>query len=287
MLVTPKTQLGLKYPTHEEIITPSGRKIIRFSDMNSMLWYDDQDSNPKGLYTLHKQHQYIKNRFSFDEYKQNIYRQAKAELQVDKEFQKLIHKSKSDKRTMVKTKYGGNFLPVDYSRGEEKIFSRGIDGKKASVLNMAFQVGTFVGGNYQKGFVGILKSILAAQALGIRLNIDMFDSDTGAVPTSNYLSQGYIICNVAKSTQKIDIVKILVASHTEFFNRSLFSGYSAQGPMTSYHIKTFINTHEIVKDLSPYYEVIGGNLLVDSYGNTEEGTARREMVNKIIKIAWR
>ena len=290
MTVTPQPygENFKKPPSHQEIICPSGRKIIRFDNLYDLLWYDDRENNPSSFYSTYTEgNSYKENRFKFTQAKKEIYRQAQRSLSLDKDFQKLVHKSKSEKRQTQRTKYGGNFLPVEYAKGEEKIFSRLSPGKKSSVLNMAFQVGTFSGGNYTHGFVSILKTILSAQALGIRLNIDLFDSDTQAVPTSGCLNQGYIICNVAKSTEKLDIMKILVASHPEFFNSSLFSGYSAQGISRGqqYGIGTFLKTDTIVEDLSPYYEIIGGNLVQTLSSDMSE--EKKIMVEQVIKIQWR
>lgn len=305
-MIVHRTIKGVKAPLHEEFDLPSGSKIIRFNNLFSMLWYDDPSNNPyNSAFTAHRDSSYVKERLIFTEAKQDIYRKAKAELMVDRDLQQLIHKSKSDKRLIIKNKYGGSFSPVAYARGEEKIFNRGADGKKSSVINMAFQVGTFSGGNYQKGFTSILKAILAAQALGIKLNIDMFDSDTSAVPTARDKGKGYIICNVAKSTEKIDINKILVCSDSNFFNKSLFSGYAAQGcninpnselfdnnrnvyvddnGIERYHIGTFLESSRITTDLAPFYEVIGGNMVK---ATSEDDKSKKEMVSQILKIAWK
>lgn len=281
------TKTAPNSPIHQEIELPSRRKILRFDNMYDMFWYEDENNYPNNYYAQFKANpdiqNYLKNRMKFTSMKEKIYREAKSNISKDKDLQKLIHKSKSEKRTLIPNKYGGNFSPVAYARGSEKMFVKGAEGKKAQVLNMAFQVGTFVGGNYQQGFTKILKAILTAQALGIHLNIDVFDSEVKAVSTAGRTGEGYIICNIAKSTERIDINKILVCAHPEFFNFSLFTGYGAQGLNKQYHIGGFIYERDIIKDLSPYYEVIGGNMLRTS----SEGTEQKEMINTLIKIAWK
>lgn len=272
--------------THEEIQCAEGRKIIRFNNLNDLLWYDKSQNNPLGHGVRHYHYlnikHYVENRFKLTEEKRKIISKARQDLAIDKDFQKLIHKSQSDKRKAVKNKYGGSFLPVEYAKSSDYMFERYMPGKKSTTLNMAFQVGVLSGGDYNSGFVNILKTILMAQAMNIRCNIDMFDSDTRAVEPNG----GYVIVNLAKSTEKIDFTKLLISSHPEFFNYSLFNGYSAQNLDRRYNIGTFLPTNTIVKDLNPYYEVIGGNFLhrKELEGSTEEST---EMVNQIFKIAWK
>ena len=117
--------------------------------------------------------------------------------------------------------------------------------------------------------------------MGIRLNIDLFDSDTNAVETSPRKGEGYIICNVAKSTKKLDLISILISAHDSFFNCSLFSGYSAQDPEDTFAIRTFLSERNIIEDLSPYYDIIGGNMLKSGEGKNKE---KEEMISSIIKI---
>ena len=272
-------------PLHTEIICPSGRKIIRIDKLQHAFWYDNAENNPNSIFVRECSNfpdvmDYVANKYVLTEHKRKILRKAQESLNADKDLQELVHKSKTEKRKGEYNKFVGNFLPVQYSAGAEKIFSRMKTGKTHPVINMAFQVGTFYGGNYTGGFIKILKTILAAQALGVRLNIDMFDSDTRAVSTSNNGSRGYIIVNAAKSTEKLNLQTILATSHAEFFNYTLFNSYSAQGLHNTYHIGKFLNTDEIVEDLSPYYDVIGGNLI-----QRDHAEESKKMVSTIIKIA--
>lgn len=274
--------------SHELIVCPSGRKIIRFDRLNDLLWYDRPENNPNGIGVIRESHhnggisssteKYLKERFTITDFKKRILSKARQNLAVDKDFQELIHKSKSDKRKAIQNKYGGNFLPTEYAKNSDYMFERHIPGKKATTLNMAFQVGMLQNEDYSSGFVKILKTILMAQAMNIRCNIDMFDSDTAAVPGG-----GYIIVNVAKSTEKVDFNKLLISAHEQFFHHTLFNGYSAQSLDTQYHIGTFLYSPKITQDLSPYYEVIGGNFLPNSQGDSES----RAMVSQLFKIAWK
>ena len=273
--------------THELIVCPSGKKIIRFDKLNDLLWYDRLENNPNGVGVRRELYggelpeftkKYIKERFLISKNKSRILSEARQNLAVDKDFQELIHKSKSDKRKAIQNKYGGSFLPTEYAKNSDYMFERYIPGKKATTINMAFQVGVLQGGNYSSGFVKILKTILMAQAMNIRVNIDMFDSDTTAVPGG-----GYIIVNLARSTEKVDFNKLLISFHEEFFNYTLFNGYSAQDLNKMYNIGTFLNTNQITKDLNPYYEVIGGNFLP----NPEENSETNAMISQLFKIAWK
>ena len=273
-------------PSHEIITCESGRKIIRFDKLNNLLWYDNRENNPRGIgfqnWSDNNIADYKKERFTITERKKKILSEAKRSMSIDKDFQNLIHKSKSDKRKAVQNKYGGSFLPVEYAKNSDYMFERYVPGKKATVLNMAFQVGMLSEGDYGSGFVKILKTILMAQAMNIRCNIDMFDSDTAAVPENG----GYIIVNLARSTEKIDFNKLLISSHQQFFNFTLFNGYSAQNLNRQYHIRTFLSNDKIIKDLNPYYEVIGGNFLHRPEDPTQN-SEQREMVNQLFKIAWK
>ena len=273
-------------PSHEIIKCESGRKIIRFDKLNNLLWYDNRENNPRGIgfqnWGEPNIDNYKKQRFSINETKKKILAEAKRSMSIDKDFQNLIHKSKSDKRKAVQNKYGGSFLPVEYAKNSDYMFERYVPGKKATVLNMAFQVGMLSGGDYGSGFIKILKTILMAQAMNIRCNIDMFDSDTSAVPGNG----GYIIVNLARSTEKIDFNKLLISSHQQFFNFTLFNGYSAQNLNHQYQIGTFLSNDKIIKDLNPYYEVIGGNFLHQPEDPTQD-SEQREMVNQLFKIAWK
>ena len=273
--------------THELIVCPSRRKIIRFDKLNDLLWYDRPENNPNGVGVRRELYggelqdytkAYIKERFLISKNKSRILSEARQNLAVDKDFQELIHKSKSDKRKAIKNKYGGNFLPTEYVKNSDYMFERYIPGKKATTINMAFQVGVLQGDDYSSGFVKILKTILMAQAMNIRVNIDMFDSDTAAVPGG-----GYIIVNLARSTEKVDFNKLLISCHEEFFNYTLFNGYSAQDLTEMYNIGTFLSTNQITRDLNPYYEVIGGNFLP----NPEENSETNAMISQLFKIAWK
>jgi hypothetical protein len=157
----------------------------------------------------------------------------------------------------------------------DKVFRRNTPGAKKATLDMAFQVGTFCGGDYTGSFVSILKTVLMCQALNINLNIDVFDSDVAGVGGG----PAYIICNVAKSCEKLNFRKLLVSSHREFFSYSLFNGYSAAGQRTN--IMGFLDEHRIARDLGSRYDVIGGNHL------TLDDSEEQQLVSKILKIAWR
>ena len=111
------------------------------------------------------------------------------------------------------------------------------------------------------------------QAMNIAVNIDVFDSDTQAIGKSN----SYVICNVAKSNEKLNFKNILTASHKEFFNFTLFNGYSASRCQKK--IGTFLSESLIIKDLAPMYDVIGGNLLLDGFEDEQ-----KQLVSKILKI---
>ena len=74
----------------------------------------------------------------------------------------------------------------------------------------------------------------------------------------------------------------MITSHENFFNYTLFNGYSASGDERG--IGTFLDESRIVRDLGHMYDVIGGNML-DSFGNGDEET--QTMIKKVIKIAWK
>lgn len=270
----------MKQPIHQEIICESGRKIYRLNNLYDVNWYDDFKNNPNGYYNVQydTNYHYNKEKFILTPSKRKIILEARKGLNVDKDFQDLIYQEKSNKRKAYKNKFGGNFLPVQYARSEEKIFERHTSGKIAPTINMAFQVGTFTGGNYIEAFTKIVKAILMAQAMGVKLNIDMFDSDTRAV-----VGGGYIVVNVAKSTEKLDFNKILMCSDDRFFHISLFNAYSCQDLTGHFSIDTFLQGTEITQDLAPYYDVIGGNITEIDENNPD----KREMVSKLIKIAMK
>lgn len=250
---------------------PSGAHLVRFSDINDSFWYDERKNNPQGISIRDSDRdprQYFKDRCILTPEKHKLIQDANRELNIDKEFLELVYKGKSDKRAKILNKFGGNLSMSHYASQNEKFFHIMKRGAKKKVLNMAFQVGTFCGGNYEESFTGILKTILMCQALNISVNIDMFDSDTRAI--NNQAS--YVLVNVAKSSEKIDFRKILAASHSEFFNYTLFNCYSASGKQK--HIGTFLSQERIIRDLGSKYDVIGGNMLSEEDG----------MVGKILKI---
>ena len=98
-----------------------------------------------------------------------------------------------------------------------------------------------------------------------------FDSDTEAIGNG----PSYVLCNVAKSNEKLNLKNLLASSHSEFFNITLFNGYSASGRQR--HIGTFLSKSRIVQDLSSKYDVIGGNMLNNNSEN-------RELFSKVLKI---
>lgn len=272
---------ALVYTIREESnYVSEDRIVIRFDDLYNACYWDHPDHWEKFNITgepgsLHREtsgevKSYIQNRFKLNSYKLSVIEKAKKNLQQDPEFLKLIHKAKSDKRSYVKNKFSGNFSPVDFARQEEKVFNRQAPGKKSSTLNLAFQVGTFMDYDYEGSFEKILKTVLMCQSLGVKLNIDVFDSDT----TGCGGNPGYIIVNVAKSCNKLNFSELFAFSHKEFFDYTLFNGY-LQIKQNS-RIGTFLDKETIVNDLGSHYDIIGGNML------TKE---RDEMVSSIIKIA--
>jgi hypothetical protein len=272
-------------------LLPSGRTLIRFNELHELFWYDEYENNPRGISVQRnmsrlpdgkmQDHQYVtqykRERSLLNERKNKIIQRARKELTVDKDFLTLVYKAKSDKRGFEMSKFGGILSMPHYARGEDKMFKKSKVGEKKITLNMAFQVGTMCGGDYTGSFVAIMKTILMAQALNISLNIDMFDSDRGAP-----VGGGYVICNVAKSSAKLNLKNILACSHPEFFNVSLFNGYSASSRGCG-SINGFLSQHEIVRDLSSHYDIIGGNML---HGETSHNTGGA-MMSKILKIAWK
>lgn len=260
---------------------PSGRTLIRFNELHELFWYDEAENNPGGISVSRTSAEYIenykKNRGILTKKKEAIIAKARKDLIVDKDFLKLVYKAKSDKRGYEISKFGGILSMPRYSRGEDKMFKKPKVGEKKVTLNMAFQVGTMMGGDYQGSFVSIIKTILMAQAMNISLNIDMFDSDRRGCPGG-----GYIICNVAKSSQKLNLKNILACSHEEFFSYSLFNGYSAAQYPGEYSISRFLSTHEITRDLSSHYDIIGGNML-----RGREDVPGSPMMSTILKIAWK
>ena len=272
----------------------SGSKLIRFNSLHDIFEFDEFDKNPRGLGFVadansdydnwgdsnvrhsHNSSRIIKykeERNILTPKKQQLILKAQKDLSVDKEFLELVYKAKSEKREFKLNKFRGNLSMPHYASNSDKIFKKSQPGAKKQTLNMAFQVGTFSGGNYEESFIRILKTILMCQAMNISVNIDVFDSDTKAINNGN----GYVICNVASSSEKLNFKSILAASHEEFFHLTLFNGYSASGCQK--RIGTFLPESLIKQDLAPMYDVIGGNLLLDRF----EGE-QKQLVSKILKI---
>lgn len=273
----------MKKPIFTHEVLPSGSGLIRFNDAEDMFYYDVKDNNPRGIgWAWHSDSMgqissYLLDRWTLTPEKLQIIDEAQKELQMDKDFIELVYKAKSEKRNYTKSKFGGNLNIPRFASQQEKVFDRLTPGAKKITVDMAFQVGTFQGGNYRESFKNILKTILMAQALGINLNIDVFDSDYRGYN----IGDGYIICNIAKAEEKLNMRKILVASHSEFFNFSLFNGYAASG--LPYSIQGFLSTTQIREDLGPMYDVIGGNM--QDVANNQEG--KKELVSKLLKIGWK
>ena len=268
-------------PQFEYMTLPTGRKLIRFPDLENLFYYDELRNNPTGLgmrglidgsYGLEKL--YLDERGRITPSKQRLLDLANKNLQLDKDFLSLVYKAKASKREYKLNKHGGNLSMPHYASNADKIFKIGKPGAKKQTLNIAFQVGTFVGQNYEDAFIRILKTVLMCQAMNISLNIDVFDSDKKAIRGKG----GYVICNVVKSTEKLNMRKLLACSHTEFFSGSLFNGYSASGDHD--YIGGFLPEKTITEDLSPYYDIIGGNLLLDEKNDQD----KYEMVSTILKI---
>lgn len=257
----------------------SGAHLIRFDELHEIYKYDDPSFNPQGIAIrdnydyMENNKDYFRDRLILTPAKLQMINDARKNLEHDKEFLELVYKAKSDKRAYQMNKFGGNLSMPHYAIGAEKMFKRGQPGAKKATLNMAFQVGTFVGGNYTQSFARILKTVMMCQAMNINVNIDVFDSDRSGVGGED----SYIICNVAKSHEKLNLQNILASSHREFFNVTLFNGYEAarQGG----YISGFLNESRIKHDLGEYYDVIGGNMLLDNFDDE-----KREMVSKILKI---
>ena len=260
-------------PIVKDIILPSGSRLLRFDSIEDLFYYDDPLNNPRGLGMAYANSEEIANykrkRVFLSPQKQKFIEDVQKEVSMDQDFLKLVYQGKSQKRKQNLNKFVGNLSIPQYAKCSDKLFLRGQPGAKKQVLNLAFQVGTFVGGNYEETFKKILKTILMCQAMNISVNIDMFDSDVRAIHGGN----AYIIVNVSRSCEKINFKRIMTASYRNFFNYSLFNGYSASG--NTGYIDRFLPSSLIIQDLSPFYDVIGGNLL------SEE---QDEMVSKILKI---
>jgi hypothetical protein len=273
----------LKYPEnykpkfHQETLK-SGRGLIRFENLYDLYFYDNPENLPELLMSTGYEQgtsirsSYFKERFELTNSKKKIIEKARKELNTDKDFLKIIHEGKSAKRKSSLDKFSGNLSIVEYAKQSDKIFNKQMQGKKSKTLNIAFQVGTFVDEDYEESFIKILKLVLSCQALNISLNIDVFDSDTGAFAGGS----GYTIVNVAKSSCKLNLVNIFAFSHREFFNYTLFNSYLALGVDSEIH--RFINESSIIDDLATKYDIISGNMVNKEL--SEDST-----VNRIIKIA--
>lgn len=271
-----------------QISEVNGRTVIRFEDLYDACYWDYLPNQEKhnlsssGTQYAHDDNYsdndtnsisyYMKNRFTLTEKKKNILDKVQRNLKIDKDFQNLIHKAKTEKRAVQKNKFVGNLSIVDFAKQNEKMFERQLPGAKKSTLNLAFQVGTFAGGDYEESFTKIIKTVLMCQALGVSLNIDTFDSDTRACAGN----RGYTIINVAKSYKKLNFAELLIFSHEAFFRYTLFNSY-LQLKRNS-RIRTFLDEYEIVKDLGDRYDIIGGNMINKELDSDD-------MVSRVIKIA--
>jgi hypothetical protein len=262
------------------------RTLIRFNDLYDACYWDYLPNQEKhGINSSGTQYAeedsyyneqdsvsyYMKNRFIMTPKKIKLLEQIQRELKVDKSFNELIHKAKTDKRTYLKNKFSGNLSMVDFAKRNDKMFSKSKPGAKKSTLNLAFQVGTFAGGDYSGSVVKITKTVLMCQALGISLNIDLFDSDTNAAN-----GRGYTIINVANSFKKLNFTELFVFYHRAFFRYTLFNSYLQLGKNSS--ISSFLDESVIIRDLSERYDIIGGNMV-----NKE--LSQDSTVSRIIKIA--
>lgn len=269
---------GYKPKVHLEQL-PSGNFLMRFDNLYDLYFYDDP-KNVDGLastgylYSNSIDETYFVERGILTEEKKNIIRKAEKELNADKDFLSLIHAGKTAKRKMELNKFSGNLSIVDYVKKSDNIFKKRVEGKKSKTLNIALQVGTFANESYQESFITILKLILCCQALKISLNIDVFDSDTEAFGYKK--KSGYTIVNVAKASNKLNLVNLFAFSHEEFFRYTLFNSYLAYGESSI--IDTFLPENNIINDLKERYDIIGGNMVNKDI--SEDST-----INRVLKIA--
>lgn len=263
----------------------SGAKLVRHMRLSDALncdiiypnglgYNDGRWGNDEGRmnYKRRRAQAYIEKRRILSNYKQRLIVKARKELSIDKEFLELVYKAKSAKRTYVPNKHGGVLSMPAYVTNSKDVFLKRKPGAKKVTIDMAFQVGRLSGENYEDGFVAILKTILMAQALNINLNIDMFDSDTAAITGG----PSYTLIRVANSRKKLNMNDILLCSHSEFFDITLFNSYSASG--NTNRIGTFLGGSRIKRDLGAMYDVIGGNMLIED--EDTKGT-----ISHIMKIA--
>lgn len=266
----------MEKPKVKVLVLPSGSTLIRFDSLSDAFYYDVRENNPTGISIRYREdsysiQEYMETRQILTDEKRKIIEKAQKEMSLDQDFLKLVYKGKSQKRKFELNKFVGQLSMTQYAVGAEKQFQRGYPGAKKQTLNLAFQVGTFAGGNYTESFIKILKVVMMCQAMNISVNIDMFDSDTNALAAGS----AYTLINVAKSDEKLNFKDILAASHEEFFRYTLFNSYSAGGPTRT--IGTFLNGKRIINDLSPFYDVIGGNMI-------SEQVKGEGMISQIIKI---
>lgn len=215
---------------------------------------------------------YLNKRREFTTRKQKIVAEARKQLSADKEFLQLVYKAKSAKRTYTPNRHGGVLSMPAYVTNQKDVFLKRKPGAKKATIDMAFQVGRLSNESYTQGFVGIVKTILMAQALGLNLNIDMFDSDVKGIDHSD----AYTIVRVADSRKKLNMNDILLCSDRHFFDFTLFNSYSGASPVSD--IDGYLSSARISRDLSPMYDVIGGNMYI-------EDEDKRETVSQIMKIA--
>lgn len=263
----------MKKPNVYYNINEEGCHILRFTSLFDIFYYDDEIINPNGLgkesYSSSTLENYKKELLTITPIKQALIDKVQKELLNDSDFQKLLYKEKSYKRKLVKNKHGGNLSMTRYSRDEEKIFDIGKIGSKKPSLSIAIQIGVFADMGYKKAFVDILKLILSIKALNVPCTLDFFDSDTAAIADRKSI----VLVNVFNTQEKFDLRKILVAYHRQFFDYTLFNAYSASENQN--RIGTFLADSTIVRNLKPYYNIIGGNAVDDNY---------QSMMNKITKI---
>lgn len=262
----------------------SGAKLVRHMRLSDALECDIIYPNGLGYnsrgysseshmnYKRRRAEDYIRIRRTLSTKKHNLIVKARRELSFDKDFLELVYKAKSAKRTYSPNRHGGVLSMPAYVTNSKDVFLKRKPGAKKVTIDMAFQVGRLSGENYESGFVAILKTILMAQALNINLNIDMFDSDTAAIGGG----ASYTLVRVANSRKKLNMNDILLCSHSEFFDITLFNSYSASE--NTDRIGTFLSGSRIREDLGSMYDVIGGNMLIED--EDTKGT-----ISHIMKIA--
>lgn len=252
---------------------PSGRRLVRFTELVEIFEYDAPKYQTIGLghfralrsMTVSSESEqqekiilsdYFSNRFVMTPRKKNLMDRAKKEMFLDVDFQRLVYEAKSTKTELHHNKFGGNLNIPAFAKQEKKIFTKRQVGKASRTIDIAFQSGMFTDTN----FVKIIKLVRMCQEMNIHVNIDAFDSDTGA------LSGGYVIVRVISSHEKLDFNKLLACSFNTFFNFTLFNGYTGyfENPFTREsreilkNIHAFQPTENILEDLSPKYDIILG-----------------------------